>query len=711
MIRARFNEMINTYGIKKLSVNFKSDKILYQSLIYSRNGTFKTSFSRALNNLSTGNSEDIIDRITGAKSSIKIDFVDDNNSVISNDCTDKFIVFSRELYEKENIQLSNYNHELMLLTIDKESKERLLQLMNDSINRIIDTLKKLLKKIGLNFEKSIYVLTGKEYTNLNFEDFDLLFKYIEEIQVEDISKINLKNLFQKAYEPIDNDNFKDAASNYVTIFNRRLNEEIFDDGFNDSNCLSFLEEINKNGYLSFDKKRGIILNGKEYYKSDDIKTVFVEAIRRVSSDPNVLFANRELVKSMGNSAEAKRLQIQFSDDPLLINQLSLGKKKIIAIALKKVFLELDEFKFIIEQTKRVYGDIILNAKEKQSDFENAIRIYKNRFNPIFDISIVNKTESLLGENVPILKFNHKSNFEVDMSESEIRNILSSGEKTALNIVGFIVEYEANKKNNPILVMDDLVETFDYANRHAFIEYINDLVINKTSVIILTHNFEFFRTLSSRIPKLDTLSAFSKNGHVYIEENRKLNFDIKRVFEINNIRQFIFAIPFLREVKSMLGEDTNILNNCLHYKEETKNLTIGSIKQVFPSIVFNDNVDNNYLKTLYEVSDSIVIDNQYDIIPKMILSIACRLKIEELIIGNDFTLIENITSNQLSQLRDKYQNELNVKMLELIDRVQISTPEFIHCNSFMYEPLVDIPGDYLLELYNDLKIFNNNDVWK
>ena len=710
MLKSRFVEMKNAYGIDNLNVNYKGDKILYQSLIYSRNGTFKTSFSRTLNNLSKGNIDVIKDRLTDIPASLKIEFIDENNKLITKDCTNRFIVFSRELYEKDNMELSNFNQEISLLTIDKDRKEKLNKLMSNSTRKIIDSLKLKLKSAGLNVDKSITLLTNKNIDTLNINDLYQLLGDIKNVEEKDISKVNLKNLFQKAYDPIDNENFIDSASNYINIFNKRMNEELFDENFNDSNCLNFLDELKKNNYLSEEKKRGIVLKGEEYFNYDKIEDIFNDAIKNISSEPSVLVANKELIKSMGTSAEAKKLQKEFKDNPILINQLALGKKNIIIIALKQQKLEIDEFEKIIVDAKNQYSEIINEAKEKQSEFENALVIYKNRFNPVFDISIINKTESILGENVPILSFKHNRNKDKNLSESDLRKILSSGERTALNIISFIVEYEANKNNNPILVFDDLVETFDYANRHAFIEYIDDLIKENVSIIILTHNYEFYRTLERRIPQLEKLSAYSKDGKVYVEANKSLNNDIEKVFEITNINQFIYAIPFLREIKIMYKNDTSLLDNCLHYKEDTKNITIEMIRNLFPKMQFSDNSEEKYLTLLYQIADNINTDNQYDIVSKTILSIACRLKIEEKIIGNNFKLIEDIDSNQLAQLKEKYKKDLTDDVLRLIDNVQISTPEFIHCNSFMYEPLVDIDGKYLFDLYDEIKKLSEKQIW-
>ena len=40
-------------------------------------------------------------------------------------------------------------------------------------------------------------------------------------------------------------------------------------------------------------------------------------------------------------------------------------------------------------------------------------------------------------------------------------------------------------------------------------------------------------------------------------------------------------------------------------------------------------------------------------------------------------------------------------LETLDRVVLMTPENIHLDSFMYEPIVDMSDEHLRKLYNDV----------
>ena len=106
-------------------------------------------------------------------------------------------------------------------------------------------------------------------------------------------------------------------------------------------------------------------------------------------------------------------------------------------------------------------------------------------------------------------------------------------------------------------------------------------------------------------------------------------------------------------------------------------------------------------------DEINIEN------KIVLSIAARLKTEDYMIAKlkevmqngDFGIFYNsITSNQTFELTKKY-SELCSPSSEiqlLIKEVNMITPENIHLNSFMFEPLIDMSVWRLKKLYQDVK---------
>ena len=62
--------------------------------------------------------------------------------------------------------------------------------------------------------------------------------------------------------------------------------------------------------------------------------------------------------------------------------------------------------------------------------------------------------------------------------------------------------------------------------------------------------------------------------------------------------------------------------------------------------------------------------------------------------------ENITYNQTMQLSRRFKKDFRNERekIQLIDRVNLMTPENIHLNSFMYEPILDLSACHLKNLY-------------
>lgn len=704
-------KMENAFGIKKLRVNIDSDKRMFQELIYSRNGTFKTSFSKTLYEINNGSPENIIDRLTNDKSIFNVYILKDNKKI--NDLQNKFIIFSREIYERESRLIKDYNKEIEILTVDKKDSEYLETLLTEDTLEIRLEIDNYLKGTGQSFEGILDIFTNN---NDGYLDRVIhLLTLIMESESKDISEINIKKIFQKAYDMIDDDKFQEKVNNYIDVLKNKMNAELFDEYFNESNCLSFVSSIDKSKFLNKEKNRGININGENYYDTDTIRRIFQDEINKISSDPDVIEQSKELSKTIGNSKEAENLKNSIQKNPLLIKQLSIGRKNILLSYLKDSNINFEHWLNVVKNTKNELNELLKIAVNKKTNFEKAIEIYRNRFNPSFEIEIVNREESLLGLEVPSIVFHHKRNKKLEIDETKLSNILSSGEKTTLNILKFIVEYETNKNNEIFIILDDIVETFDYSNRYAFIEYINDLAKLDIPIIVLTHNFEFYNSVGKRIKKLRRSVAISNDdGVVDIQINNKINKNMEQILVCNNIYDFFAAIPYLREAKTILYEDTACLDSCLHYKAFTKQLKLGDILSLFPKkCIENLSVNSNslYIEELKIISLKLSNFDNFDIVKKTVLALACRVIIEEKIIGNNFKLIDGVSTNQTSYILDNYGNKLNDEVRKCLEKVQLSTPDFIHGNTFMFEPLIDIDGSYLESLYNDVLNIDENNVWK
>jgi len=94
--------------------------------------------------------------------------------------------------------------------------------------------------------------------------------------------------------------------------------------------------------------------------------------------------------------------------------------------------------------------------------------------------------------------------------------------------------------------------------------------------------------------------------------------------------------------------------------------------------------------------------------KIVLSIAIRIKAEQFmkskITDEQFLNDLDKVMNQTWNLLKKYEEEFNNKKgnIEILKRVNLITPENIHINSFMYEPILDMGDGELRELYKTVK---------
>lgn len=60
-----------------------------------------------------------------------------------------------------------------------------------------------------------------------------------------------------------------------------------------------------------------------------------------------------------------------------------------------------------------------------------------------------------------------------------------------------------------------------------------------------------------------------------------------------------------------------------------------------------------------------------------------------------------THGLLKLFKGKFSAE--VKTIATLDKVALVTPENIHLNSFMYEPIVDMSDDQLKRLWSEVKV--------
>jgi hypothetical protein len=91
--------------------------------------------------------------------------------------------------------------------------------------------------------------------------------------------------------------------------------------------------------------------------------------------------------------------------------------------------------------------------------------------------------------------------------------------------------------------------------------------------------------------------------------------------------------------------------------------------------------------------------------KIILAIGTRLKAEEYM-WSKVTIQDQINGSQTGKLFQRYKNQFDTdndhkEIIRTLESVIIMTPENIHLNSFMYEPILDMSTDELKNLHTNV----------
>ena len=271
-----------------------------------------------------------------------------------------------------------------------------------------------------------------------------------------------------------------------------------------------------------------------------------------------------------------------------------------------------------------------------------------------------------------------------------------------------------------MLVDDIADSFDYKNKYAIIEYLKDISHSGNFYcLFLSHNFDFYRSISGRLNlgRPYKLMA-SKSG-------RKLSLMPEKYQ--NNPFMFwkgklaeppycISAIPFVRNLAEYCGHSADYLTltSLLHIKADTETITLDDLCVIYKKILADKPnlalppAGKTVMAVLFEQAEAIAagVDDHIELESKIVMSIAIRLIAEKHMIAriNNQAFIDAITQNQTIELLKEYkrQNLGSVAETQNLEQVNLMTPENIHLNSFMYEPILDMGSAHLRALYRDVK---------
>jgi hypothetical protein len=379
-----------------------------------------------------------------------------------------------------------------------------------------------------------------------------------------------------------------------------------------------------------------------------------------------------------------------------------------------------KYEAALERGKQIEAE----AAKHRSQWEEVIAIFNERFFVPFLLHVKNRTEIMLGDaRVIDLGFTYTDGGEsASIDKDDLLTVLSNGEKKALYILNVLFEIETRKKakQETLVIVDDLADSFDYQNKCAIIHYLKDISEDGLfKQIIMTHNFDFLRTLEGRVARYVNCLMASKSdeGVSLIQATGIRNVfanDWKGKF-FSDSKKKIASICFLRNLVEMTTgeEDPKFLKltSMLHWRYDSATISVGELDDIFNLICQKSGSSKDATKLIAELIDEeansclaggpgLRLEN------KIVLAMAIRIAAERFIIRkiNDPAFVAAITANQTATLIDKFKEQFGKEAgsIKTLDRVALMTPENIHVNSFMYEPIIDMSDEHLKRLYNEVK---------
>lgn len=718
----------NCYGIKHLKQEFDfSDANTW--LIYAPNGVMKTSFAKTFKTLSIGK-ENPCDQMDDSKISRYDILVDGIATQVDKDNICVIEPYNESVFSSED--------KILTLLSDKETQSDYLSVYKDLESAKKAALSSLKKTTGSSdYEKEI-ISAFKEDTPKNiYQTLENILPDIKtskhkfNFEYHDVfdKKGNVKKFIDTNYE---------LLSSYMEQYSKLLAESSFfssESGsvFGTNEATSLSDSLSDDAYFHAGHRLNLkaasgVASGEELQKliDDEVSAIFNDVDLKKIFDA--------IDTKLRANAELKKFKKAIEKDPSILVQLAdyeQFRKNVWLSYLKQLETGVEQLVELFVEKKPELEAIIAKAKQGGKILKDVIAEFNRRFTVPFTIDVDNVDEAILNEAVPSVVFS----FEGKPAERRflLDNVLSQGERRALYLLNVIFDIESRRLTNQetLFIIDDIADSFDYKNKYAIVEYLND--INSVGIfksIILTHNFDLFRTIQSRILadqrwKKSLIAERDSNGiNLYEAGARKVTepFSEWKKKMGSEIGALIPSIPFVRNIIEFKDGSTSgdymLLTHVLHYKEAdttsgtkaTRDITIRDLEPVLCGVISTDpfshsNMDDKILDVIKKEAQTVRQKNitVIDLSDKLILAIAMRITSEEYMWSN---VADKTPVKEMGRLYQRYKDEFGSDSahdaaIKTLGEVNIMTPENIHLNSFMYEPILDMGGDNLKDLYDDV----------
>lgn len=719
-------KMENCYGIPLLDHELNFENKNMPVAIYAPNGSMKTSFARSFKDYSAGKMpKDIVypERPTTFM------VADENGDQIP--ASSVFVVDSiNEKYASEKMSTLLASEELKaeydaVFRAVGEKRDSLLKMMKKKAGMTKGVEEAFSTAVGLS-ETEFLVALGTVDREVNKDSYT------------QFAGVSYKILFDpKVVELLADEDIKNLISKYSDVYDRMLEEsKFFKRGvFNHTNADQVAKNLKDNGWFRGGHTVTLKTDGGSIEVTDEKELAgqITSEKERILSDPT-LGEMFDKVDDKLNTKALRDFRDHLLDHPYLVPELQDMNALRRRVWIAYLSTMKSEYAALLEEyddSQEKLTDIVGKAEAELTRWEAVIDQFNERFWVPFKVTVKNKADAVLGIQGPQIEFVFKdqdgdANRRID--PQKLSEVLSNGERRALYILNIIFEVRAlmQAEQETLLIVDDIADSFDYKNKYAIIEYLRDIkTVEHFRLVILTHNFDFYRTVKGR------LGVYSPNKLIAsrVDNAIKLQSDLMGdnpieawTASLNDPKSVIGCIPFVRNLAEYSGdkETYNQLTVLLHIKAASDAVTFRDLKEIFGRVL-----SDGMMATCFESNASVLAEigsicdaitsaslDEVSLLDKVILSMGIRLATERLIIDKikNQAFVDGLGGYQTSKLIKRFRRDYDVPQAsKLMEQVLLMTPENIHMNSFMFEPILDMSPMHLHGLYTGIQAIRAAEV--
>lgn len=718
-------ELKNCHGIRELDATFCFESG-HAVAVYAPNGTMKTSFAQTFKDLASG--EESSDRMFPTRETERR-ITDENGNDLDSDDVVVVLSYDEELGPTESTSTLLVNAALRReyegLQVDLvEARDQLVAALRSQSCTKQDVIGTVSRVFTQEADKFFEALARVEYEVGQLED----------IRFSDLPHDVLFN--DKVDAALSTPGVQAQLAEYVTRLNELLDESAF---FNRSsftfyNATNVTKSLGDNGFFSAEHSLLLRDHGGDTSRTvtsnADLKALIAEEKKRITDDESLRKKLEAVERALQKNVDARNFFDFIADHEELLPELT----NIDSFQQKvwKAYLKAHEDLYrrvltCFKETEERRKEIEKQASEESTQWEKVIRIFNDRFFVPFSLSAENKHRVALGQETMLkLVFKFEEGGESrGVERDDLLSVLSNGEKKALYILNVLFEMETRKTagRETLFVIDDLADSFDYKNKYAIIQYLKEMAEHTDfKLVLLTHNFDFFRTLLSRgvVGYNRCFMAQKGDTKVVLNQAQHVNNPFIRGFKKNFFSdgmQRVASIPFVRNILEYTkGEDAPdyiTLTSLLHWKSDSNSITNADLDRIFNDTFPGQqgkkwaSPDDPVVNLLIEQADlALTAPEGVNFENKIVLAIATRILAERYMIDKladpGFTGAIDASQTQALFQAFKSRDAGTPEAVDTLASVVLMTPENIHLNSFMYEPIIDMSDVALRDLYDRVK---------